>query len=346
MFTSPLAFLMATLLELEGVGHLHRNNRATKAAARARSVTPPKRGVIQADIRLEKGHILGLVGPNGAGKSTLMSVLAGILPPQRGILRVNGKPIKTDKNRLSHREMVGFMPERVGWSGPGTPRDVLQRLCVVRGLNRSVAMNLLEIVGLRSRANDRLSGLSQGMRQRLSLAAALMGEPQILLLDEPMNGLDPVAQAAFREMIRLRADSGATMVISSHRLNELERFVDRVAIMHNGRIITRGSFSSIEHDLGVGHRLLISGLGSNPKDLFDDNPLIEVEDLEGEPDWTLRLTRHEQSWSTDLRAELVDRIVKNGSRLTLMEIVPPNLEEILSSATGLERDLALQEESE
>ncbi len=346
MFTLPLACIMATLLELEGVRHLHRNNRATKAAARARSVTPPKRGVIEAGIRLEKGHILGLVGPNGAGKSTLMSVLAGILSPQRGILRVDGKPIITDGERLSHRKMVGFMPERVGWSGLGTPRDVLQRLCVIRGLNRSVAMDLLEIVGLRSRANDRLSSLSQGMRQRLSLATALIGDPQILLLDEPMNGLDPVAQAAFREMIRLRADEGATVVISSHRLNELERFVDRVAIMHHGRIITRGSFSSIEHDLGVGHRLLISGLGPNPKEQLDENPLIEVEDSEGEPDWTLKLTRHDQSWSTDLRAGLVDRISKEGARLTLMEIVPPNLEEILAAATGSKRDLTLQEESE
>ncbi len=337
---------MATLLELERVRHLHRNNRATRAAARARSITPPNRGLIEADIRLEKGHILGLVGPNGAGKSTLMSVLAGILPPQRGILRVNGAPVVTDADRFSHRKMVGFMPERVGWSGPGTPKDILERLCVIRGLNRGVAMDLLEIVGLRSRTNDQLSSLSQGMRQRLSLAAALMGDPQILLLDEPMNGFDPVAQAALREMIRQRVDDGATVVISSHRLNELERLVDRVAIMHQGHIITRGSFSSVEHDLGVGHRLLISGLGLSPKERLDENPLIQVEDVEGEPDWTLKLTRYDQSWSADLRAGLVERICKEGTRLTLMEIVPPNLEGILSAATGLKRDLALQEESE
>ena len=337
---------MNTILELSGVRHLYRNSRATKAAARARSLTPPRRGLIEADLRLEKGKILGLVGPNGAGKSTLMCVLAGILSPQKGTILLDGRPIEGDASQLIHRKRVGFMPERVGWSGPGTPKEVLQRLCVVRGLNRNIAMNLLETVGLRSRTNDLLSSLSQGMRQRLSLAVALMGDPEILLLDEPMNGLDPVAQGAFRDMIRQKADQGATVVISSHRLNELERIVNRVAIMNQGKIVTRGSFSSVEHDLGVGHRLLISGLGDSPRDRIVNNTLIEIEEIDGEPDWNMRLTRHDQSWSADLRAELVELIGKEGARLTLMEIVPPNLEEILATATGLERKLALQGESE
>ncbi|MBD18053.1 MAG: hypothetical protein CMB13_00180 [Euryarchaeota archaeon] len=337
---------MNTILELNEVRHIYPNNRATKASARARSVTPPRRGLIEADLRLEKGKILGLVGPNGAGKSTLMCVLAGILSPQKGTIRLNGKPIEQNADQLNHRQRVGFMPERVGWSGPGTPKEVLQRLCVVRGLNPEMTINLLETVGLRSRTNDRLSSLSQGMRQRLSLAVALMGDPEILLLDEPMNGLDPVAQGAFRDMIQQKADQGAAVVISSHRLNELERIVNHVAIMNQGKIVTRGSFSSVEHDLGVGHRLLVSGLGKSPKLRIKDDPLIEIEEIDGEPDWTLRLIRHDQSWSADLRAGIVEKICKGNTRLTLMEIVPPNLEEILAAATGLERDLALQEESE
>ena len=337
---------MNTMLELIGVQHLYRNNRATKAAARARSVTPPRRGLIEADLRLESGKILGLVGPNGAGKSTLMCVLAGILPPQRGTILLNGKAIHENSERLNHRKSVGFMPERVGWSGPGTPKEVLQRLCVVRGLNPKMSTSLLETVGLRSRTNDRLSSLSQGMRQRLSLAVALMGEPEILLLDEPMNGLDPVAQGAFRDMIQQKADQGAAVVISSHRLNELERIVNRVAIMNQGKIVTRGSFSSVEHDLGVGHRLLVSGLGSSPIHRIGKDKFIKVEEIDSEPDWTLQLIRHDQSWSADLRAELVDQIGKGDTRLTLMEIVPPNLEEILAAATGLDRNLELQEESE
>jgi ABC-2 type transport system ATP-binding protein len=335
---------MELLMEMELVQYLYPIPRAVIASAKRRKKSMPKRGVIEASLRIESGSIVGLVGPNGAGKSTLISIMAGILPIQNGIIRSNGNTVRSEEERVNLRSRIGLMPERVAWSGPATPLDVIQRLCIIRGLPKENAESILERVGLSSRARDRLSSLSQGMRQRLSLGASLIGDPEILLLDEPMNGLDPVAQNAFRTMIREMAEKGKAIIVSSHQLNELERFVESIAIMNHGKIVTQGSFTSVEHDLGVGQRLLISGIGPSPASSISENPLITVTELDEEGDWCLRLTRHDQTWSQDLRAALIERINVGNTRVASVERIPPDLEEILRTATGISEGINLQEE--
>ena len=335
---------MEVLVELEMARYLHPIPKAIISAAKRRKQPLPKRGVVEASLHLNSGSIIGLVGPNGAGKSTLMSIMAGILPVQKGIMKSNGKIIQTEQDRVNLRRRIGLMPERVAWSGPSNPLEVIRRLCIIRGENPKNAEVILQRVGLSSRARDRLSSLSQGMRQRLSLGAALIGEPDILLLDEPMNGLDPVAQSAFRTMIKEMADSGVGIVVSSHQLNELERFVEGVAIMNQGKIVTQGSFTSVEHDLGVGQRLIVSGIGPSPALMISENPLISVKELDDEGDWCLRLTRHDQTWSQDLRASLIERINTGATKVSSLERVPPDLEEILRTATGISDGINLQEE--
>ena len=335
---------MEVLIELEKARYLHPLSRAVISSAKRRKQPIPKRGVVDASLRIEAGSIIGLVGPNGAGKSTLMSILAGILPVQKGVIKSNGKHIHSEEDRVNLRRRIGLMPERVAWSGPGNPLEVIRRLCIIRGEDAKNADEILQRVGLLSRSRDRLSSLSQGMRQRLSLGAALIGDTDILLLDEPMNGLDPVAQSAFRIMIKEMAERGTAIVVSSHQLNELERFVEGVAIMNQGKIVTQGSFTSVEHDLGVGQRLMISGIGPSPASVISENPLITVEELDGEGDWCLRLTRHDQTWSQDLRAALIERINKGVTKVASLERVPPDLEEILRTATGISAGINLQEE--
>jgi ABC-2 type transport system ATP-binding protein len=335
---------MEVLVELERARYLHPIPRALIASAKRQKQPIPKRGVVDASLCIEIGSIIGLVGPNGAGKSTLMSILAGILPVQGGTLKSNGKHIQSEEDRVTLRRRIGLMPERVTWSGPGTPLEVIRRLCIIRGEEKKNAEEILQKVGLSSRKHDRLSTLSQGMRQRLSLGAALIGDPDILLLDEPMNGLDPVAQSAFRTMIKEMADRGVAILVSSHQLNELEKFVEGVVIMNHGKIVTQGSFTSVEHDLGVGQRLMIAGIGPSPAALISENPLITVKEVGGESDWCLRLTRHDQTWSQDLRAALIERINKGTTKVASLERVPPDLEEILRTATGITESINLQEE--
>jgi ABC-2 type transport system ATP-binding protein len=202
---------------------------------------------------------------------------------------------------------------------------------------------MLDLVGLTQRANDDLSTLSQGMRQRLSLATALLGGPEVLLLDEPLNGLDPVAQAAFRGLLRQLASNGASIVVSSHNLNELARFVDEVCILHMGRIVSIGTITEVERFLGIPARLEAAGLGTNPSAALtaaiEGVSVSELTEEEGS-DWHLEIALHEEEWDTGRRAEVATVISESGAKLSHLSVVNSDLEHILEAATGLSAEEA------
>jgi len=287
--------------------------------------TIPGPGIRDVNLNLTSGTILGLVGPNGAGKSTLLQVMSNLLPLEDGELNVEGA-----STLESCKEIIGYMPERVTWNGPGTAQQEIERLCKMRNIDFSKGHDLLDLVGLGNRSHDDLSTFSQGMKQRLSLATALLGDPKILLLDEPLNGLDPVAQGAFRTLLRQLADRGSSVVISSHTLSDLERIADEFVLMHHGRIVANGPLNEIERDLGLRATLDIAGLG-NPPTSFGEG--IEVQDIpldDGE-EWAYRLHLEKGEWTTQRRSEL-----GSGANFTRLQHVPAGLESVISAATGLE----------
>jgi ABC-2 type transport system ATP-binding protein len=308
------------MLELRGATYRHPIRRPTRLRPWARAPGPGIRGI---DLSIEGGIILGLVGPNGAGKTTLLQVLASLLPLESG--RVILRDAQTD---LQRRAAIGYMPERVTWAGPGTPRQVMARLCAMRGLD-SEGARMLELVGLTKRSNDDLSTLSQGMKQRLSLAATLLGEPRVLLLDEPLNGLDPVAQGAFRNLLRQLADRGVAVIVSSHSLADLERLADEVVLMHRGRIVSSGPLTEIERGLGLRARLDVAGLGEMPDDFGEEVEVESIAVLQGE-DWAARLHLNEGEWTAERRAAL-----HSGLQVTRLSPVPAELEAVISAATGM-----------
>ena len=154
-------------------------------------------GIHSIDLELKKGNILGLIGPNGAGKSTLMRAICGLYDCEG-----------FDKTRSKRRAAIGYMPEQVRWEGRMTVKNALQSIALMR--NEQIDLDpIIKIVGLQSRADYVLDTLSQGMRQRLSLACALIGNPEILVMDEPLNGLDPLAQRAFCNLLKQLANKGS-----------------------------------------------------------------------------------------------------------------------------------------
>jgi len=175
-----------------------------------------------------------------------------------------------------------------------------------------------------------LSTFSQGMKQRLSLAAALLGNPKILLLDEPLNGLDPVAQGAFRTLLRQLADKGSSVVISSHTLSDLERLADEFVLMHHGRIVANGPLLEIERNLGLRATLEIAGLGIPPTSFGEDIEAKEIPLHEGE-EWAYHLHLAKGEWTTQRRSEL-------GPEMTFTRLQPvqAGLETVISAATGLD----------
>jgi len=197
------------------------------------------RAVVQAlDLTLQRGQVLGLLGVNGAGKSTTLAMMAAAQQPDAGRVCIDGLDLAGHPQRA--RSHIGWLPERAPlWPDLNVNEhlDAAARLRGLRGADvRKRREALLERLGLQREARRLVGVLSQGQRQRVGLACALLHQPPLLVLDEPGNGLDPLQAAQLRELIRERAEAGCGVVLSTHLLPEVTAVCDRVAILHEGRL--------------------------------------------------------------------------------------------------------------
>lgn len=186
---------------------------------------------------LEPGSITGFIGVNGAGKSTALRILLGLTRPSSGAATFDGRRYRdlADPGRT-----IGALTDPNVFHPGRTGRASLRVLARACGMSDARVEDVLELVELDQAAGRRVGGYSLGMRQRLGLAAALLGDPATLVLDEPANGLDPIGVRWLRRLLRSLADEGRTVLVSSHQLAELAQTVDDVVIIHHGRLITRG----------------------------------------------------------------------------------------------------------
>jgi ABC-2 type transport system ATP-binding protein len=196
---------------------------------------------------VRKGTITGFLGPNGAGKTTTLRMLLGLATPTAGTATINDRRYADLPNPFRH---VGAVLETTGFHPGRKAHDHLRVLATAADVPRQRVDKVLELVGLAHVAEKRVKGFSLGMRQRLGLAAALLGEPEILILDEPANGLDPEGVHWLRTFLRGFADDGGTVLVSSHLLAEVAQTVDEVVIIANGRLVTQSSLA----DLGTRSR--------------------------------------------------------------------------------------------
>ena len=196
------------------------------------------------DLSVPAGAVYGFLGPNGAGKTTTMRLLTGLIHPDAGTIEVLGRPFgRGDRRRLFD---VGALIETPSFYPYLSARENLRSLAAT-GARTSKARieELLELVGLRERAKDRVQTYSLGMKQRLGIAAALLSDPRLLLLDEPSNGLDPAGIVAMRTTLRQLAATGKTVFVSSHILGEVEQLVDVLGIIAAGRIVREGRIADL-----------------------------------------------------------------------------------------------------
>ncbi|WTW99949.1 ABC transporter ATP-binding protein [Streptomycetaceae bacterium NBC_01309] len=193
---------------------------------------------------VRSGAVTGFLGPNGAGKTTVLKAVAGLVRPTAGRVLVRGGPVVSDARVMGvHIEPCGAHPGR-------TARAHLRTLAVLAGLPRARVGEVLELVGLEHAAARRVGAFSLGMRQRLGLASALLGDPEILVLDEPVNGLDPQTIRRLRTLIRERARRGGTTLLSSHILSEAVKTVDDVVIIDKGRLVRAGTVDELSRQSG------------------------------------------------------------------------------------------------
>jgi len=196
------------------------------------------------ELLVPRGCAFGYLGPNGAGKTTLIRVLLGLTHADAGTMSLLGYPVPKHRDLALAR--VGAIVDEPRFHGHLTGRQNLQILAAAREpAARDRIGPALERVGILQRANDKVSKYSMGMRQRLGVAACLIGDPELLILDEPMNGLDPAGMADMREMIISLVAEGRTVVLSSHLLDEVERTCDAVAIVDRGKVVRQGPISEL-----------------------------------------------------------------------------------------------------
>jgi ABC-2 type transport system ATP-binding protein len=201
-------------------------------------------------LRIPRGSAFGYLGPNGAGKTTLIRMVLGLTRASAGSMRVLGVPVPAQ--RAQALERVGAIVEEPRFHGYLSGRQNLSVLAAARPPAAAARIEpALERVGLRERAGDRVGAYSMGMRQRLGIAACLLADPELLILDEPMNGLDPAGMLEFRQLLRSLVDEGRTVVLSSHLLDEVERTCDAVAVVDQGRVVAQGSIDEV---IGTGGR--------------------------------------------------------------------------------------------
>jgi ABC-2 type transport system ATP-binding protein len=203
------------------------------------------------DITFEAraGLVTGFLGPNGAGKSTAMRMMCGLTPASSGTATVLGRPYAALANPGRH---VGVLLDASAQHAGRTGREVLTLGAVTMGIDRRRVDEMLDLVGLTSReANRRIRNYSLGMRQRLGIAHALLGEPQVLILDEPANGLDPAGIRWMRGLLRGFADDGGTVLLSSHLLSEIEIVADELVVIGRGRIVAQGAKAELLASAGT-----------------------------------------------------------------------------------------------
>lgn len=209
-------------------------------------------------LRVDRGELVGLLGPNGAGKTTAIKLLLGLARPSRGRGTVLGAAL----GDRGTRGRIGYLPELFRYQPYLRAREVLRlhtELARVPPARRAAAIDdALALVGLGDRADDPVGGFSKGMQQRLGLGVALLGEPELILLDEPTSALDPIGRTDVRTIVRTARDRGATVVLNSHLLTEVERVCDRIVILHRGRTVASGALDEIVGRGGV--RIRATGL--------------------------------------------------------------------------------------
>jgi Cu-processing system ATP-binding protein len=220
----------------------------------------PRLSVLKAiNIEIMEGEVVGLFGHNGAGKSTLMKLILGLIKPSRGEVTTLGhNPCSRHFDVCRHE--IGYLPENVSFYEQLSGREVLYYFARLKGFSCQSADKLLDEVGLSESANRPVKQYSKGMKQRLGLAQAILGNPKLLILDEPTVGLDPKATDDFYHMVEKLKQLGTAVIMCTHILPGVERYLDRALILDHGQIKALGSLETLRHQSHLHSRLIVEGL--------------------------------------------------------------------------------------
>jgi ABC-type multidrug transport system ATPase subunit len=271
------------------------------------------------NMKVRKGEIYGFLGPNGAGKTTTIKMLMGLIRPTNGNVLINGARI--DRRSIEHRRDIGYLPEQIAFYRNLTPVQTLNFFCELKGADKSIVTSLIEEVGLSDAIDRKVGTYSKGMIQLLGIAQAMIGEPSLFILDEPMGGLDARWVKVTREKVRDLNKRGATVMFSSHNLSEVQALCERVAIIDKGKLLTEETVEKLSSDLHILPRLeiIIPDLGGNvPSSIWN---VRGVETAEAEGDTLVVTCEH------GARLRVIEALKRAGLEIRDFKTVDPALED-------------------
>ena len=287
------------VIEVEGLRKEYRGRGGKRVAA-----------IDNLDLVVPEAGVFGFLGPNGSGKTTTIRCVLGLVRPTRGRISLVGLPVPTGLHHALRR--VGAIVEAPALFPTFTGRENLRSLAAIDRIGPGRVDEVLGLVGLDKRADDLVKKYSLGMRQRLALGATLLKDPELLILDEPANGLDPAGIRQVRALMRQLGDEGRTVFVSSHILSEIEHTCDRVAILSHGRCVAQGTVREVLASAGASEAMLVkvddldagvaalhrAGLGA---ERLDGHVRVAIAPTEAQR--VTRVLAQEQQWVTDLRPE-------------------------------------------
>ena len=275
-------------------------------------------------LRVEEGEVYGFLGPNGAGKSTTINMLLDFVRPSSGTLQVLGMDAQADS--VAVRERTGVLPEGYDVYTRLTGRKHVEFAARSKGVSVDPE-SVLERVGIADAADRRADEYSKGMRQRLVLGMALVGDPDLLVLDEPSSGLDPAGAKEMRDIVRAEADRGTTVFFSSHVLGQVEAVCDRVGILREGELVAQDSIEGLRDARGGDTRLVVSVTG----DL--DGSVETVRDLDGVTDAGLDGTTLTVSCTSDAKTRVINALESSGVTVDDFKTEEASLEDLFLTYT-------------
>lgn len=272
------------------------------------------------NFNVQEGECIVLVGHNGAGKTTLMKLMLGLTRPTSGKVEVlKGNPVLS--TAVEQRLSLGYLPESVAFYDAMTGQEVLRFYADLKGASQRECSDLLELVGLSDAAKRKIGTYSKGMRQRLGLAQAMLGDPQLLFLDEPTTGLDPLLRQHFYELIDKLHKKGATSIISSHALSEVEARANRFVIMKKGTMVACGTLDELYQIVNLPTRIQLKTEAGQASVVAERlGSAINIQEVTGQG---LVLSCFKEE-----KMPLIRHISNLGDAVQDIQIIPPRLDEI------------------
>lgn len=278
---------------------------------------------------VESGSALGLLGRNGAGKTTTIRILMDVFKGNSGTILLDGKPF----NPREHQ--IGYLPEERGLYPKKTVGEQLVYLAMLRGMSAKKAKaqmkKWLERMGVTEYENRKLETLSKGNQQKVQLAQTLLCDPDIVILDEPFSGLDPVNAQILKDVIKEQIQAGKLVIFSSHQMSYVEEFCDEIAILNHGKVVLGGNLREIKREFGR-DRLVLSSLGESSQELAERmrktfSDLLDVERIQ--KDRVIIRKKHEEN-----KSAILERLLEQGVDLEFFGLYEPSLNDIFVEKAG------------